>query len=62
MISLSEKSGQEFQENKLQILAELMKLRQICCDPGLIYENYSGNSEKLETCLELIESAIEGGQ
>ena len=24
----------EFQKNKMQILAELMKLRQICCDPA----------------------------
>lgn len=59
--SLRKKTDSEFKENKLLILAELTKLRQICCDPSLIYENYSGKSAKLDTCMELIESAIEGG-
>ena len=51
---------QEFQKNKMQILAELMKLRQICCDPSLCFENYKGESAKLEACVELIKSAAEG--
>ena len=59
--SLNKKSDSEYKENKLLILAELTKLRQICCDPSLIYENYRGSSAKLDTCIELIESAIEGG-
>ena len=53
--------AEEFKQNKLQILAELMKIRQICCDPSLCFENYKGESAKLETCLELLKSAIEGG-
>lgn len=53
--------AEEFKQNKLQILAELMKIRQICCDPSLCFENYKGESAKLETCLELVKSAIEGG-
>lgn len=53
--------AQEFQKNKMQILAELTKLRQICCDPGLCFENYKGNSAKLEACVELVHSALEGG-
>jgi len=52
--------AQEFQKNKIQILAELVKLRQICCDPRLCFENYSGDSAKLEGCMELVRSAIEG--
>nr|MBP3597885.1 DEAD/DEAH box helicase [Eubacterium sp.] len=59
--SLQKKSGKEYQENKLQILAELTKLRQICCDPSLLYDNYKGDSAKLETCMELLHSAVEGG-
>lgn len=51
----------EFQKNKMQILAELMKLRQICCDPGLCFENYGGESAKLDACAELVRSAVEGG-
>lgn len=53
--------AKEFQKNKIQILAELMKLRQICCDPGLCFENYRGESAKLEACLDLVKSAAESG-
>lgn len=52
---------EDFNKNKLKVLAELMKIRQICCDPHLCFENYNGPSAKLESCLELIDSAIEGG-
>ena len=37
---IAKQDAQEFQKNKMQILAELTKLRQICCDPGLCFENY----------------------
>ncbi|MCR2046919.1 SNF2 family helicase [Acetatifactor muris] len=53
--------AREFQKNKIQILAELTKLRQICCDPGLCFENYGGESAKLEACIDLVQSAVEGG-
>lgn len=46
---------------KLQILAQMMRLRQICCDPSLCFGNYRGGSAKLETCMELIADAVEGG-
>ena len=58
---LTKQSDQEFRENKLQLLAELTKLRQICCNPLLIYENYDGASAKVEVCMELLHNAIEGG-
>lgn len=61
VMSLKKKSNQEFKETKLQVLAEITKLREICCDPSLLYENYRKGSAKLDTCLALIESAIEGG-
>ena len=38
---------------KLQILAALTQLRQVCCDPGLCFVNYEGETSKLEACLEL---------
>ena len=38
------KNGDELKSGAVQILAELMRLRQICCDPSLIYENYKGGS------------------
>ena len=48
-------------EGKLQILAELMRLRQICCDPRLCYDNYRGSSAKLETCMDLVRRGVAGG-
>lgn len=61
LMSIGKKSGREFQESRMQILAELTRLRQLCCDPALLYDNYKGGSAKLDTCLEMVESAIEGG-
>ena len=52
---------EEFKRKKLQVLAELTRLRQICCDPSLAYDGYEGGSAKLETCLELVAGALEGG-
>ena len=45
----------------MRILAEITRLRQICCDPSLIFENYHGTSAKRAACLDLIQSAIDGG-
>lgn len=50
-----------FSTSKIAILAELMKVRQICCDPSLLLENYKGGSTKKDTCLQLIEESIDGG-
>ena len=36
---------------KLEVLSQLMRLRQICCDPALCFEDYTGESAKLETCV-----------
>lgn len=52
---------EEFNKNRFQILAMLTKLRQICCDPALCFENYEGPSAKLEACLDLVDTAIDGG-
>jgi SNF2 family DNA or RNA helicase len=57
---LAKQSGSDFAQNKIQILAELTKLRQICCDPSLLFENFDGDSSKRQACLELVKSAIEG--
>jgi SNF2 family DNA or RNA helicase len=48
-------------EDRFRILAMLTRLRQICCDPSLVYENYAGGSAKLEQCMELVTSCIESG-
>ncbi len=49
------------QDSKIQILAALTRLRQICCDPRLVYEDYKGGSAKLETCMDLLSSGVESG-
>lgn len=59
--SIAAQSSEEFTKNKLRILAELTRLRQICCDPSLCFENYKGEAAKLEACIELIQSAVDGG-
>ena len=57
---LAQQNSEDFNKNKLRILAELTRLRQICCDPALCFENYKGEAAKLDACLELIQSAIDG--
>lgn len=51
----------QFQKTRIKILAELTRLRQICCDPGLLFSEYQGGSAKRDLCLELIQNAIDGG-
>ena len=58
---ISGQNEEEFNKNKLLILAELTRLRQICCDPSLCFDNYKGEVAKLEACLQLIQSAMDGG-
>ncbi len=48
-------------EDRLRIFAELTRIRQICCDPSLLLEDYHGGSAKRAACLELIQSAMGGG-
>ena len=50
-----------YNSDKLQVLSQLTRLRQLCCDPSLCYSNYKGGSAKLDTCTELILGGIEGG-
>ena len=54
-------SEKSFRQNKIQILAELTKIRQICCEPSLLFEDYDGDSAKREAAMELIRNAIAEG-
>ncbi len=58
---LAQQGESEFNKNKIKVLAELTRLRQICCDPGLCFDNYKGESAKLDSCVELVQSAMDGG-
>lgn len=59
--SIKNTAPQAIGTEKIKILAGLTRLRQLCCDPRLLYEDYKGASAKLETCMELIRTAISGG-
>ncbi len=48
-------------QNRMMILSMLTRLRQICCDPSLYYDDYHGESSKRDMCLELIDNSIESG-
>ena len=47
-----------FQQNRIQVLTHLMRLRQLCCHPALYLENYEGESAKFKLCLQLIEDCM----
>ena len=59
MLILDKQSEEEFKSSKITILAELTRLRQICCDPSLVFEDYKGDSAKTEMCLNMIRNAAD---
>ena len=59
--SLKKQSDEEFGRKRIEILAQLTRIRQICCDPAMYLENYDGESAKREACMDLLQSAAEGG-
>lgn len=58
--SLNSKSAEELKHSKIEILAELTRIREICCDPSLLFSNFDGTSAKTEMCMELIKNLIDG--
>lgn len=54
-------SDEDLATSKIQILSQLTRLRQICCDPALVYEDYKGTSGKTLMCMDLIENAVSAG-
>lgn len=47
-----------FEQNRMRVLAGMTRLRQICCDPRLINEDYEGGSSKLERLMEYLNEAL----
>ncbi len=60
-LMLDKQTEEEFKNSKIQILSELTRLRQLCCNPALVYENFNAPSAKTDMCLDLLHNAIEGG-
>ena len=50
-----------FKKARFQILQLLMKLRQVCVDPNILFDNYKGESIKMEKLLETVKEYVEGG-
>ena len=59
-VTLSRQEG-DGAPTKLQVLTELTRLRQLCCDPRLVYEDYKGGSCKIDTIWELISASVDSG-
>ena len=56
------RESSEFKKDKLKVLAELTKLRQICCDPRLLYADAKDQSAKLAAITELVETCVNEGK
>ena len=54
------KSAGNTGQDRIKILAELTRIRQICCDPSLVVEDYTGDSSKRQALMDLVERAIDG--
>lgn len=60
--SLLQSDEEEISGGKIAVLAELMKLRQICCDPRLLYSDFAQDAAKMAAICELVESAVDNDQ
>ncbi len=47
--------------DRITILSEITRLREICVDPSMFLEEYGDESEKLNSAISLVKSAIENG-
>ena len=57
---LRSQTDEDFRLSRIKILAELTRIRQICCDPRLLFDNYRKESAKTDACMELLRSVVEG--
>lgn len=55
-------AANNFQQNRMKILAGLTRLRQLCCHPSLFIENYEGRSGKLDELLETVQTMKNSGR
>ena len=50
-----------FTKNKMQILTLLTRLRQVCIDPKIIFDNFKKPSSKIEHLIEVVKEAVANG-
>ena len=46
----------------IPVLAELTRLREICCDPRLVYDNAPASSAKLDAIVDIVGSSVDSGR
>ena len=54
-------STEGFKKGNFKILQLLTKLRQLCIDPRIVYENYQCGSAKIENLVSIVKEIIENG-
>lgn len=59
--ALAEGDDDSIREGKIAVLAELTRLRQLCCDPRLLYDNAKKHGAKLGAIVELVQAAQDSG-
>ena len=50
---------EEDSRDRFQVFAQLTRIREVCCDPSLLFENYDGQSAKREAVMGLISHEID---
>jgi SNF2 family DNA or RNA helicase len=50
-----------FKKGNFKILQLLTKLRQLCIDPRILYEEYKGGSAKIENLVQIVKDTVENG-
>ncbi|AZV57099.1 SNF2 helicase associated domain-containing protein [Clostridium sp. AWRP] len=51
----------EFKNSKIEILSYITKLRQLCLDPSILINNYTGGNGKMDALVELLHKSIAQG-
>lgn len=60
--TLKHLSTDGYQKHRIEILAGLTRLRQLCCHPALFVQDYGGGSAKLEQLLEIVDECRSAGK
>lgn len=54
-------SSDGFMKSKMEIFALLTRLREICIDPNVLYDNYNDSGIKMDTLLDIVKEHITNG-
>ncbi len=54
-----EMESEDFKDDKITIFSYLTKLRQLCLDPSVIYDNYNEKNSKIEELVSILHDYIE---